>query len=130
VPSALDEGFFQNQDFVWGVGLMVSGLFFAYAVIRYGARRFRETLVNTPDSDARVGVVWEWAIYFVVIQAVALIIWWFWQVRGEPQFSPFGAGLMAVEWLAALALFIGANRWLARAGRAGPAGRQPPASIP
>ena len=131
VPSALDQGFFANQDFVWGVGLMVSGLFFAFAVIRYGARRFRETLVNTPDSDARVGVVWEWAIYFVVVQAVVLIGWWFWQVRGEPQFSPFGAGLMAVEWLVALALFLAANRWLARAGSADAARMEPPpASIP
>jgi NSS family neurotransmitter:Na+ symporter len=132
VPSALDAGVFANQDFVWGVGLMVSGLFFAFAVIRYGARRFRETLVNTPDSDARVGVVWEWAIYFVVVQALVLIGWWIWQVKDEPQISPFGAGLMLIEWAVALAVFLAANRWLARAGTrdASRPAEPPPASIP
>ncbi|MEN8375973.1 MAG: sodium-dependent transporter [Gemmatimonadota bacterium] len=131
VPSALNEEFFLNQDFVWGVGLMVSGLFFAYAVIRHGARRFRETLVNTADSDVHVGVWWERAMYFVIVQALVLIGWWFWQVRGEPQISPFGAGLMALEWAAAIAVFLAANKWLARAGGARPpVGDPPPASIP
>ena len=132
VPSALDAGVFANQDFVWGVGLMVSGLFFAFAVIKYGVRRFRETFVNTADSDARVGVVWEWAIYFVVVQALVLIGWWIWQVKDEPQISPFGAGLMLIEWAAALAIFLAANRWLARVGTRDAARMEetPPAAIP
>lgn len=132
VPSALNPDVFANQDFVWGVGLMVSGLFFAFAVIRYGVRRFRETMVNTPDSDAHVGVIWEWAIYFVVFQAVVLIGWWIWQVRTEAQFSAFGAGLMLLEWAVALGVFLAANRWLARAGIRDTAGMReaPPASIP
>jgi SNF family Na+-dependent transporter len=32
IPSALSMAFFDNQDFVWGVGLMLSGFFFAFAV--------------------------------------------------------------------------------------------------
>jgi NSS family neurotransmitter:Na+ symporter len=110
----------------------VSGLFFAFAVIRFGVRRFRETMVNTPDSDAHVGVVWEWAIYFVVVQAIVLIGWWIWQVRAEAQFSAFGAGLMLLEWAVALGVFLAANRWLARAGTRDAARMQepPPASIP
>jgi NSS family neurotransmitter:Na+ symporter len=30
IPSALNLGFFQNQDWVWGVGLMLSGFFFCF----------------------------------------------------------------------------------------------------
>src|SRR5690606_13321082 len=51
IPSALNQSVFANQDFVWGVGLMVSGLFFAIAVLRYGATKFRESFINTEDSD-------------------------------------------------------------------------------
>ena len=32
IPSALRLSVFQNQDWVWGVGLMLSGFFFAFAV--------------------------------------------------------------------------------------------------
>src|SRR5690606_5531732 len=36
IPSALSLNFLGNQDFVWGVALMISGAFVAFAVIRYG----------------------------------------------------------------------------------------------
>jgi SNF family Na+-dependent transporter len=55
IPSAVSMAFFDNQDWVWGVGLMLSGLFFAFAVIRFGVRRFREMFINTADSDIRIG---------------------------------------------------------------------------
>src|SRR5690606_30011602 len=41
LPSALSVSFLSNQDFVWGVALMISGAFVATAVIRYGIGRFR-----------------------------------------------------------------------------------------
>src|SRR5690606_8378138 len=83
VPSALNQGMFLNQGFVWGVGLMVSGLFFALAVLRYGVRKFRETLVNTPHSDIRIGKGWEWAIRPVVAEAGGRVVRRVWQVRSE-----------------------------------------------
>jgi neurotransmitter:Na+ symporter, NSS family len=112
VPSALSRDVFANQDWVWGVGLMMSGLFFAIAVLRYGVTRFRETLVNGPDSDIRVGAWWDWAIRLVVVQAVVLIGWWLYQVRGEPFFAAEGIGLLLIQWGVALALFIAVNGWL------------------
>src|SRR5690606_7924680 len=78
VPSALNQAMFQNQDFIWGVGLMVSGLFFAIAVLRYGVTKFRETLINTEDSDIRIGSWWDWAMRLVVVEALVLVVWWFW----------------------------------------------------
>jgi neurotransmitter:Na+ symporter, NSS family len=114
VPSALSESVFQNQDFVWGVGLMLSGLFFALGVLRYGVRRFRETLVNADGAQIRIGVWWEWAIRLVVVQALVLIVWWFYQVRAEPFFSAYGVGNVLLQWGVALAVFLAANGWLAR----------------
>ena len=117
VPSALSQDVFLNQDFVWGVGLMVSGLFFALAVLRYGVRKFRETLLNTPHSEIRIGTWWEWAIRLVVVEAAALVVWWFWQVRGEPPFGPSGIGSVLVQWGIAIALFLALNGWMVRKTR-------------
>jgi neurotransmitter:Na+ symporter, NSS family len=135
VPSALSQDIFLNQDFVWGVGLMLSGLFFASAVLRYGVRRFRNTLVNTEFADIRIGVWWDWAIRFVVVQAVVLIAWWFYQVREEPLMGVFGIGNTLAQWAVALALFAALNGWMVRrtrpeVDRTEPTDHQPITTIP
>jgi neurotransmitter:Na+ symporter, NSS family len=113
IPSALSQNVFLNQDFVWGVGLMISGLFFAFAVLRFGVRRFRETLVN-PSGEIQIGIWWEWAIRLVVVQAVVLVVWWFWQVYDEPFFGTYGIGNVLLQWGLVLGLFLAVNRWLVR----------------
>ncbi|CAN5666163.1 hypothetical protein BH23GEM8_BH23GEM8_16960 [soil metagenome] len=121
VPSALSMAFFDNQDFVWGVGLMLSGFFFAFAVLRYGVSRFREQFINTASSDITVGRWWDWAIYLVIIQSVILMLWWIYQaidltdLRGTlTPFSSFNVGTLLVQWAMVLTAFILMNRWLAR----------------
>lgn len=114
VPSALNRNVFTNQDFVWGVALMVSGLFFALAVLRYGVRRFRETLVNTEDSDLRIGRWWEWAMRIVVLEAIILVVWWVSQVWNEPRWGAEGIGLMFVQFAIALLIFLALNGWMVR----------------
>jgi NSS family neurotransmitter:Na+ symporter len=135
IPSALSAGIFNNQDFVWGVALMVSGLFFALAVLKYGVRRFRETLVNGPHSDIRVGAWWDWVIRLVVVEAVVLVVWWFWQVRTEDLWAPYGIGNMAAQWLVAITAFLLLNGWMVRRTRPEidrmvPPPGEMPASIP
>jgi NSS family neurotransmitter:Na+ symporter len=137
LPSALSLDFLHNQDWVWGVALMVSGLFFALAVMRFGARRFRETQINHPDSDIRVGRWWDLVITVLVpVQAVVLIVWWLYQVRGPGFLDPFGienAGTIALQWGLALAVLLLLNRRLAVIRpvetAAMDAGRMPP-SVP
>jgi neurotransmitter:Na+ symporter, NSS family len=114
IPSALNQSVFGNQDFVWGVGLMVSGLFFAAAVLRFGVTRFRELYVNTAYSDIRIGAWWDWLMRLVVVQALVLIAWWVYQVRGEDMWREFGWANMAVQWAIAIAFFVGINGWLVR----------------
>ncbi len=127
IPSALELGVFQNQDWVWGVGLMLSGFFFAFAVLRYGVTRFRETFINHEGSDIRIGAWWDWAIRLVAVQAVVLMGWWLWSARGEDfaatwtLFSPYNIGSVLIQWAVVLAVLLAANRWLARsAGEADP----------
>src|SRR5690606_27532981 len=110
VPSALDMAFFDNQDFVWGVGLMLSGFFFAFAVVRYGVRQFRERFINGEGADVRIGPWWDRAMYLVLVQAVVLMGWWLYQAIdfGDlgatfTPFSAFNVGTLLVQWGIALA---------------------------
>ena len=119
IPSALKLGFFQNQDWVWGVGLMLSGLFFAIAVLKYGVTKWRETFINHEDSDVRIGAWWDWAIRLVVVEAVVLMGWWLWSARGSDfastwtLFSSYNVGSVLIQWGVVLAVLLAANRWLA-----------------
>jgi NSS family neurotransmitter:Na+ symporter len=89
LPSAWFMGFFKNQDWVWGIGLMVSGFFIAVAVIKYGAERFRSELVNTPEETHPIGSWFVWVISVVVpLEFIAMIAWWFYQ--SATQFDPEG----------------------------------------
>ena len=46
IPSALDINFLVNQDWVWGVALILSGAFIAFAIRRYGINKFRTEIIN------------------------------------------------------------------------------------
>lgn len=112
IPSAVNQQAFLNQDFVWSVGLMVAGLFFALAALRYGVTRFRETLINTGDSDIRIGRWWDWVIRLVVVEAAVLVVWWFYQVWDEPLMGTYGVGNMLLQWGIALGLIFALRKWL------------------
>jgi NSS family neurotransmitter:Na+ symporter len=134
LPSALSLRVLHNQDWVWGVALMVSGLFFAVAVIAYGVRRFREEQLNHADSNIRVGRWWDIVIGTVVpLEAVLLLGWWLYQARGwDPAgwLDPLGVenvGTVVLQWGVVLAGLALANRWLAaHAGGEAPGPRPAP----
>jgi NSS family neurotransmitter:Na+ symporter len=131
VPSALNMAVFQNQDWVWGVGLMLSGFFFAVAVLRYGVTEWREKFINTGFSDIHVGAWWDWAIRLVVVEAVALMAWMLIQSRGEDWretwtlFSNYNIGTVLIQWVVVLAVLIGLNRFLVRKSLAGEVAAEP-----
>ncbi len=120
IPSALNIEFFRNQDWVWGVGLMISGFFFAFAVLKYGVTRWRETFINQEDSDIRIGAWWDWAIRLVAVQAVVLAGWWLWSARGSDfrstwtLFSSYNIGSVVLQFAAVIAVLLLINRKLAR----------------
>ena len=118
IPSALSQKIFSNQDFVWSVSLMLSGLFFATAVLKYGVTRYRNEYINTEHQDLRIGAWWDWAIRLVAVQALILIGWWFWQIRSTDPFAPDGLATMLIEWGVVLAILLAFNRWIAARARA------------
>ncbi len=120
VPSALSMDFFANQDNVWGIGLMLSGFFFAFAVLKFGVRRFRVELVNQAGADMKIGRWWEVVIVLCLVESIVLISWWFIQAWGEgwrtafDPLSSFSIGTVLSQWLIVLVLFWLGNNWLAK----------------
>ena len=111
IPSALSLDFFNNQDSVWGVGLMVSGFFFAVAVRKFGTARFRRELIETADNDLPVGRWFDFAVNWLIpIEFAVMIVWWMSQATqgGEDWWNPiavFTLGTCLFQWGLAIGLF-------------------------
>jgi NSS family neurotransmitter:Na+ symporter len=112
IPSAVNLDIFANQDFVWGIGLMVSGALISYGVIKYGTTKFRNELVNTEESSTKLGSWWEIIIkYIVPVEVVTLLGWWIYLSAAvyAPDtwynpLSPFSVATVFVQWAIALGL--------------------------
>ena len=121
-PSAWSLDFFNNQDWVWGIGLIVTGLLVIIAVIRYGPTRFMKDYIFT-DSDFNVPVKYfTWCIFFNVALGAVLIYWWMSQGYSEyPWFDGNGNwnvldvysnASIVTQWGLALIIGILINRYL------------------
>ena len=115
--SALNLTFFANQDFVWGVALMLSGGLIALAVRRYGAEALRrETLEPGDWALPRVWTFWmRWAI---PAQAAVLLGWWLWLAatayseNAWDPFEPYSAATCLAQWTVAAGVLIAINGWM------------------
>lgn len=86
-PSAWSLQFFENQDWVWGIGLIISGLFFLFGVFKYGMVRYKRDLIDT-DSDFKVFNGYFYASIVVNLFLAFILIWW-WMSRGYSKFPWF-----------------------------------------
>jgi len=102
LPSAVDLSFIEghkgltvlnNQDWVWGLGLMVSGALLSFSVASHGARRFHAEYIAGPEGRAGGGRLFAWVLTWLVpTQAVTLLGWWFWKAwSGVPSLDADGA---------------------------------------
>ncbi len=120
IPSATNLTFFQNQDWAWGVGLMLSGLLVAMAVGKHGASRFRKEQLSGAEAS-RLGRAFDIWVYFLIpAQFAGMILWWFSQsVSWDPQhwWNPLGTftiGTAVGQWAVVLAILALLNRWLVK----------------
>lgn len=121
LPSALSMGFFNNQDWVWGLGLMVSGFFFTLLVLKCGPRKFRQDVISTPGSPIKLGRWFDILPGILLpIQFVVMLGWWFWQSYNQDPhrwfniLSPSSIGTVLFQWLLALGFFIFFNKSIAK----------------
>lgn len=110
LPSAISTDFLVNQDSVWGIGLLVSGAFMSFAIIKFNPTKFRSTLVNVKERRYTLGSWWDFIIKYVVpIEVVSLLIWWIYQSASvEAWYNPistFSLATVFVQWAIAMGLF-------------------------
>ncbi len=114
LPSALDPDFFQNQDWVWSIGLIISGLLFSVTVIRYGVKRFRIELLEGIDNDIRPGRLFDIAVkYILPAEFLAMTVWWFLQsvTVYDPEFwwhpfRRFSLGTCVFQWTVLIVVLL------------------------
>ena len=118
--SARNLEFFGNQDFVWGIALMISGVFIAIAVLYKGISdlRIKEIIDNKDDWD--LGQWWDKTVTFIVpTLGVTLFLWWLSLSATvyAPQdwynpFSPYSVMTCIVQWGIVLAALFLLNKWM------------------
>ena len=119
IPSAINLTFFANQDNVWGIGLMLSGFFFAMLVRTYGTARFRRELIESADNEIPPGRWFDFALNFLIpAQFTIMIVWWLWQAAtsSEAWWNPFGVftlGTCLLQWGIVIFVFWLANDMIA-----------------
>ncbi|MBV6643837.1 MAG: sodium-dependent transporter [Cyclobacteriaceae bacterium] len=75
-PSAYSLDYFTNQDWVWGLGLILTGLFILFAVALHGPIAFKKAFIDG-DSDIRISnVYFSVFVYINLLIGVVLIYWW------------------------------------------------------
>ena len=123
IPSAVSIAVFENQDWVWGLGLMVSGLFISIAATRYGQERFRNELINVGTGTVHVGRIYGWVLkYLVPAEFAAMFGWWIYQsvavYDAAEWWNPirtYSLGTCLLQWGTALVLLRVFNRRIATA---------------
>ncbi|MFN2334134.1 MAG: sodium-dependent transporter [Wenzhouxiangellaceae bacterium] len=124
IPSALSIEFLNNQDWVWGVGLLISGLLTALAILKYGVNRAAAEI--DASSDIRIGAWFALIIRAIPVVFLVLFGWWIYQsVRDNPDtwWNPlvtYSTGTMALQWGIVLVLVLALNRFLADGVKDGP----------
>ena len=120
IPSAMNTQILGNQDFVWGVALMISGALVAFAVIRYGPGHLRREEVNATPGDWGVGKGWGLIIQYVIpFLAAVLLVWWLYQTIAvyapdtwyDPT-DPYSFMTCVLQWGLVMVFLMLMNRWL------------------
>ena len=122
IPSAINLGFFENQDFVWGLALIISGAFMAILVIHQGVQSFREKEIDAMVGDWNAGKTWDIILnYAVPFLACILLGWWLWlsvTVYAPDSWynptDPFSLMTCIVQWGVVLTIFLILNRAMAK----------------
>jgi neurotransmitter:Na+ symporter, NSS family len=124
IPSAYSIDFLRNQDWVWGVGLLISGLLTSLAILKYGVEKARAEINET--SDIHIGAWWSVLMRLIPVMFLVIFGWWVYRSIGwypETWWNPFemeSTGTMVVQWLILAAVALGLNELFARRIEAGP----------
>ena len=130
LPSALYIEFLNNQDWVWGLGLILSGSFYIIAGIIMTSKQkisglirsfdsVRNNIINIAKGDIKLPPAFNYIWIIVLpIEFIAMIVWWMGQdIITNPAglidiFSESSSGTVLFQWLIMLIILVMVNRLL------------------
>ncbi len=117
IPSARNLNILSNQDFVWGLALMLSGAFMAFIFIRHGLSNLRKVDIMGNNDDWKLGTWWEIVMkFFIPLAATVLLVWWLsLSATVDQWFNPLSTySLMTclVQWAIIMTILVMMNRWI------------------
>ena len=120
IPSAINLDVLGNQDFVWGVALMISGLFVAMLARDVGLAKMREAM-QAQDGEWDPSAAWVTILRFVVpTLAVVLLVWWLYlsatAYAPDTWWNPadtYSVATCVLQWGVAIAVLVAIGRRLA-----------------
>ncbi len=119
LPAAAFPSFLLNQDWVWGMALLVSGFWTMLAARKYGLEKLRREI--NAGADLKLGRWWTFILrYISPVIFLTVTGWWFYQAIGwdrKTWWHPFktsSAGTILFQWLLLLVIVLLLNRRLAR----------------
>ena len=91
-------------------------------MIKFGADRFRDEVINTPEEKNPVG---KWFVpvikYVIPLEFLALMVWWFYRMITELDpdgwwhpFHSFSVGTTLLQWGVLIGALLILNRWWAK----------------
>ncbi len=112
-PSALWLSVFDNQDWVWGLGLLLSGFFFIFLVNKIGPELFLKEWIGPKHLKKYSRVLFKILFRFLMpLQFLVMIGWWFFQsVQWNPKtwwqpFRTYSLASVFLQWGAVILIGI------------------------
>ena len=121
LPSAYSLNFFNNQDWVWGVGLLLSGFFFIFYALKIKIKIFIKRYL---DNEQTFLLKYIWIIklltFTMILEFIFMFLWWFLQsVSWYPEtwWDPFGQvtiGTCIFQWIIVILIGVLFNEKISR----------------
>lgn len=123
-PSAYSLDFFNNQDWVWGLGLILSGMFILFGLAVFGLKRFKETYIDE-HSDLQISTrYFQGAVVCNLVLGCVLIYWWmsqgfsshpWWDEAGQwNMFDTYSNASIITQWGIVILVGVVLNSFLYR----------------
>jgi NSS family neurotransmitter:Na+ symporter len=115
LPSAYSLEFFNNQDWVWGIGLVLSGLFIIFAVFKTGIEKFKREYIDQ-DSDLKLPL-WFFKSAMILNVFLGIFIMISWMTKGYSSdnyniFDTYSNATVLFQWVVVLVTGLLLNRVL------------------
>ena len=108
IPSAMSLEILGNQDFVWSVGLIISGILMAIAAIKYGIDKMINEVSIESEDDWPFPSWWPLVVKFIApLVGFTLVVWWMIE-------SPSFFVTCAIQWGTVLTFFYLMNSYLTK----------------